>query len=195
MASSALVAWRTANLARLNELETVHTAATGTSRGRRWGTVQLNRSLFVALVAQFQAFCRNLHDEAVAFHELQATPNQQVMLRTLLKTGRKLDSQNPRKSALGADFGRLGFDFITALQAHGANTILRLDRLEFLVDFRNAIGHGNESTIAHMTSTGRIASTKTSYRSYRSTLNGLAGTMDSTVADRLASLLGVAKPW
>lgn len=42
---------------------------------------------------------------------------------------------------------------------------------------------------------GRIASTKKSYQEYRRTLNGLAGTMDSVVATKLAALLGIPMPW
>ncbi len=109
MASQSLTAWRTTGLARLAELEAVHVQATGTTRGRRWGTAQLNRSLCVMLIAQFQGYCRGLHDEAVDVHVTAAVAGQQTMLRTLLTQGRKLDNQNPRRAALGSDFGRLGF--------------------------------------------------------------------------------------
>lgn len=55
MSSIALSQWRSSGLARLAELEAVHANLTGTAPGRRWGTTQLNRSLFLALVAQFQS--------------------------------------------------------------------------------------------------------------------------------------------
>lgn len=117
MASQSLTAWRTAGLARLAELEAVHVQATGTARGRRWGAAQLNRSLCLMLVAEFQSFSRALHDEAVDLHVAAAVVGQQSMLRTLLTQGRKLDSQNPRRAAIGSDFGRLGFSFIDELKA------------------------------------------------------------------------------
>ncbi len=69
------------------------------------------------LVAEFQSFSRALHDEAVDLHVAAAVVGQQSMLRTLLTQGRKLDSQNPRRAAIGSDFGRLGFSFIDELKA------------------------------------------------------------------------------
>ncbi|MEO8696516.1 MAG: hypothetical protein ABI658_23595 [Acidimicrobiales bacterium] len=170
VASHALDRWRVVGLARLAELEGVHAQATGGGRGRRWGTEQLNRSLLVALVAQFQSFCRDLHDEAVAVHVAAARPGQAAVLRTLLTQGRKLDAQNPRRSTLGSDFGRLGFSFIDDLEGRGAATESRLEQLDVLVDFRNAIGHGDEASIAAIEAQGRIKSTKKAYQQYRSAL-------------------------
>jgi hypothetical protein len=126
VASQALQDWRQAGLGRLAELENVHAQATGSGRGRRWGTRQLNRSLFVALVAQFQGFSRALHDQAVDVHVAVAMPGQRDLLRRLLTEGRKLDAGNPRLSALGNDFGRLGFLFIKDLKAIGEPTRHRL---------------------------------------------------------------------
>jgi hypothetical protein len=64
---TALSQWRSSGLARLAELEVVDANLTGTGPGRRWGTTQLNRSLFLALVAQVQRYCRDLHDDAVVY--------------------------------------------------------------------------------------------------------------------------------
>ncbi|MDQ6782076.1 MAG: hypothetical protein M3063_01245, partial [Actinomycetota bacterium] len=160
-----------------------------------WGTAQLNRSLFVVLVAQFQSFCRALHDAAVDVHVGAAVEGQQVMLRTLLTQGRKLDTQNPRTSALGADFGRLGFSFIDDLKAQGAVTQLQLVGLEQLIDYRNAIGHGDETKTVALESATNIRSTKGSYLRNRRALNSLASTMDDVVATQLTALLGVTRPW
>lgn len=195
VASNALTEWRTAGLKRLAELETVHAKLTGTGRGRRWGTTQLNRSLFLALAAQFQSYCRDLHDEAVQVHVSAAITAQQPMLQVLLTQGRKLDTGNPRRSALGSDFVRLGFDFIADLKAEGSPTVDRLDNLEVLLDYRNAIGHGDEAKITSLEAAGRIAATKKSYQQYRKALDGLAGTMNEVVADRLSQVLGVVRPW
>ncbi len=195
MASNALVQWRSVGLARLAELEGVHAQATGSGRGRRWGTQQLNRSLFIALVAQFQAFCRALHDEAADVHVANANPRQRHIIKTLLTQGRKLDTQNPRLSTLATDFGRLGFSFVEDLKARGATTEHRLELVDALIDFRNAIGHGNESKIADLEAAGEIRSTKQSYERNRRALNGLAGTMDDVLAAELATLLGIRRPW
>lgn len=195
MASNALTDWKTGGLQRLGELEKVHAKLTGTGRGRRWGTTQLNRSLFVAVSAQFQSYCRSVHDEAVQVHVSAATASQRPMLQILLTQGRKLDTGNPRKSALGSDFIRLGFDFIADLNAEGPATINRLDKLEIMLDYRNAIGHGDESKIVAIEGAGQITATKASYQKYRQAMSGLAGTMDSVVAERLSQVLGTPRPW
>jgi hypothetical protein len=193
--SPALSDWRSSGLARLRELEQVHAQATGSAPGRRWGTAQLNRSLLVVLVAQFQGFCRALHDSAVDVQVGAAVPGQKALLRTLLTQARKLDTQNPRTSALGADFGRLGFSFIDDLKACGVATRRQLEGLEQLIDYRNAIGHGDETRIVALENLTDIRSTKGSYQHNRRSLNSLAGTMDDVVATQLTALLGVTRPW
>ncbi|MGQ0742776.1 MAG: hypothetical protein ACT4OS_00250 [Acidimicrobiales bacterium] len=157
--------------------------------------MQLNRSLSVILVAQFQSYCRNLHDEAVAVHVTAATAGQQALLRVVLTQGRKLDSQNPRRAALGSDFGRLGLAFVHDMKAARPAVATELDYLEALIDFRNAIGHGEESEIAMIESGGSVRSTKASYMRSRRTLDRLAGTMDEVVSARLGALLGAPNPW
>lgn len=195
MSSSALSEWRESGLSRLRELEDVHSHIAGKDSGRKWSTTQLNRSLFVALVGQFQRFCLELHDEAIAVHRAVAAPAQAAVVEALLVQGRKLDTQNPRVSALGSDFSRLGFRFIDDLKAQGHQTAERLRRLDVLIDLRNAIGHGNDAQIATLVATGDISETKKSYLAYRGTLNSLAGTMDRVVAVELAALLKIDKPW
>lgn len=193
--SSALDQWRGPGLARLAELEAVHANLTGSGSGRRWGTTQLNRSLFLALVAQFQSFCRDLHDEAVAVHTTAANPAQQQTLEVLMVQGRRLDTHNPRRSTLGHDFGRLGFNLLDAMKAAQPSAGDQLRALDLLVDYRNAIGHGDESKIAGFEAAGEIKATKRSYQQYRRALDGLAITMDDVVADELSRALGVERPW
>ncbi len=195
MPSVAKGEWDNTATARLDELEHVHADARGTGPGRRWGTEQLNRSLFVVLVAQFQTYCRDLHDEAIDVHVTAANPRQQEVLRTLLTQGRKLDVQNPQPAALGSDFGRLGFQLIPALKSKGADMEEALEKLELLVKFRNAVAHGNESELAALIVDGSIKATLTSYRGFRTTLKRLVGTMDRVVAAELASGLRIPPPW
>ncbi len=195
MPSAAFEHWSTVGMARLDELERVHADATGAGRGRRWGTEQLNRSLFVVLVAQFQRYCRDLHNESIAVHVAHANPRQAGMLRTLLERGRRLDVQTPRVSTLGSDFGRLGLLLVDSLKADGPAAERALHRLDVLVDFRNAVGHGNETEVSTLVAAGQIRATKQSYRGYRRTLQELASSMDRVVADDLASVLEVSPPW
>lgn len=79
MPSAAHANWKGAGLGRLKELEKVHTQVAGGTPGRKWGTDQLNRSLMVALVAQFQTYCREMHDEAVDVHVARAIAEQQQL--------------------------------------------------------------------------------------------------------------------
>lgn len=195
MPSFAKSEWGTSATARLDELEQLHIDARGSSRGRRWGTEQLNRSLFLVLVAQFQTYGRDLHDEAVEVHVGQANPCQTAVLRKLLTQGRKLDTGNPRTDALENDFGRLGFKLLPALRAAEARVTVRLQRLDVLVNFRNLVSHGNETALPSFTASNDIESTLTSYRSYRRTVNSLVATMDRVVAAQLASGLSIPKPW
>lgn len=195
MSSTALAMWRSSGLARLAELEAVHANLTGTGPGRRWGTTQLNRSLFLALVAQFQSYCRDLHDEAAQVFIGQASPAQMVTLKVLVVQGRRLDTHNPRRSTLGHDFVRVGITLVDDLKAAGPQVGDRLDTLDRVVDYRNAIGHGDETKIASLEASGDIKATKRSYEQHRRTLNALAGTMDDVVADKLARSLGIPRPW
>lgn len=195
MQSAALTRWRTEGLARLGELEGVHANLVGTGAGRKWGTTQLNRSLFLALVAQFQSYCRDLHDEAATVHVDAAIAGQKQTLRLLIRQGRRLDTHNPRRSVLGHDFSRLGFSLLDDLKATGRATVERLERLDALVDYRNAIGHGDESRITTLEASGGVKATKKSYLEHRRSLEALAGTIDETVAAGLARVLGTAAPW
>ena len=151
MTSRAKRLWDTRSQERLDELEQIHSEIRGPGRGRRWYTREFNPSLFVALVAQFQLYCRNLHDDAVDVYLSEADPCWADVLGTLLTQGRKLDMQNPRGSTLGNDFGRLGFGFVPALRSSGGMVSRDLDRLEALVDFRNAVAHENDAKIRALT--------------------------------------------
>ena len=180
---------------RLKELERVHTRATRSGPGRRWGTEQLNRSLFIALVAQFQTYCRALHDEGVAVHLQQVAPAQRQLIRTLMTHARKLDTGNPRTSALGSDFANLDIALIPAMKGLGAGVEVDLKALDRGIDFRNAISHGNDAAVTALSATGAIKATKRSYTEYREMLDRLAGNIDGVVAAKLAVLLGIPDPW
>jgi hypothetical protein len=195
MSSQAFEDWRDAGLARLAELEAVHAKLTGSGPGRRWGTTQLNRALFVALVAQFQCYCRGLHDEATEVHIKAATSGHRNLVKLLILQGRRLDTHNPRRSTLGHDFAHVGLGLLEDLKATGPTTQRQLNALDLLVDYRNAIGHGDEWKIKAFEGDGRIRATKRAYQQYRRTLECLADTMDGVVATGLARALGIGAPW
>ena len=193
--SGAKEVWDTECVARLDQLERVHAAVRGTGRGRRWGTEQLNRSLFVALVGQFQVYCRELHDEAARVYLSQANPRQVEALEPLLLRRRDLDSRNPRRDALRKDFGRMGLQLIPALQSRHAGASDDLDHLELLIRFRNAVAHGNESEVRSLVQGYGIRPTLRAYRRFRSTISRLVGKLDAVVAAELAVELDIRPPW
>jgi len=155
----------------------------------------LNRSLIVILVGQFQAYCRDLHDCGVREHVGAAAAGQKQLLQARLTEGRKLNIGNPRRSALGADFGRLGFSFIDRLHAARSDAEADLDDLDNLVDYRNAVSHANETLIAGIEAHNRIRATKSHFVNNRRTLSRLAHTMDQVVAHEISALLGTPAPW
>ena len=195
MSSSARDFWDTKSTERLGELETIHQRIRGLGRGRRWYTTELNRSLFVALVAQFQSYCRNLHDEAVSVYLSEADPRTVPVLRAHMTKQRQLDTKNPRGGALGSDFAKVGLDLYPALKASGAWVKEDLKRLEVLVDFRNAVSHGKESEIAKLTAGGEIRATLAVLPQYRKTVERLVIKMDIVVAQELSNLLEIQSPW
>lgn len=187
--------WETHCAARLNELEQIHAEIRGGGRGCRWYTGQLNRSLLIALVGQFQVYCRDLHNEAIDVYLSEANQCQVDVIGTLLKRDRELDTRNPRRSSLGSDFGRLGIDLIPALRSMGSQTVRDLNRLDELVEFRNAMVHGNENEVQSLIRRPQTGTTLVSYHRFRKTLDRLVQKMDAVVAIELANGLQIQPPW
>ena len=193
--SQALGKWNTRARSRLDELELVHASAFGTAPGRRWYAQELVKSMFVALLAQFQAYCRSLHDEAVDAFVDAGNPRQRLVLRELLTRGLELDRGNPRKSALGSDFDRFGIRLIPAMKLKRARSENDLGTLESLADLRNAIAHGDDAGIAAVVAARRLRLTLNSFRHSRTALERLARDLDEVVAAEIATVLGVAFRW
>src|SRR3990172_3380185 len=90
MPSKALDYWKTTSQLQLNEFEDVHKKVGGTGRGRRYLTEQLNRSYLVAVSAQFQRFCRDLHTEAAQRIVDTVKPELRLVVMKLITNNRKL---------------------------------------------------------------------------------------------------------
>jgi hypothetical protein len=195
MPSQAFAQWIGPRADRLDELVDLHIAAVGGGPGRKWGTQRFNHVLLLALMAQFQGYARDLHDEAVdTYVDATVDAHARQPIRAVMVQGRKLDVGNPRKSALGADFSVIGMTFVATMKASGTLTERRLEALDYLVDLRNAVAHGNESEVDAWRACG-IELNKRAFRRYRQGLHALAGTMDSVVANHLRVLLNIPSPW
>lgn len=151
MPSAALARWLTKAQVELDEFENAHRKVGGKGPGRRHLTRQINHAHLVAVAAQFQRFCRDLHSEAaqrLADAISPKGPLQAALLR-LLTENRKLDSGNANEATLGPDFDRLGFSFFAEVKAAGKRNASRRMRMEQLNVWRNAVVHQNFTLKPH----------------------------------------------
>lgn len=144
MPSKALQHWKSQSQVELDEFANAHAAVGGRGRGRRYFTRQLNHGYLVAVAAQFQRFCRDLHTEA-AQRIAGAVPQPDIgkALARLLIENRKLDTGNAHDGSLGPDFDRFGLSFLAEVNAADSGNAARRRKLEQLNVWRNAIVHQN----------------------------------------------------
>jgi hypothetical protein len=189
MPSLALQTWLTVRKQALDEIENAHRRVGGTRRGRRHATRQLNYAYAVLLSAQFQGFCRELHDECIRYLVQWITP---VGLRTAfeksLLLGRKLDTGNPNPGNLGADFGRFDLEFWDEVDRLDDRSPDRRGQLRDLNEWRNAIAHHDVKVLAleplHLDDV----------REWRRVCENLAPCFDEVMRSHLESITG-ASPW
>ena len=197
MPSAALIEWRTTRAIRLDDLLGIHATLSGPGPGRRWRTEQINWSTTLRLAGEFQGFARDLHTISVdVFADLASAGNGALrdVVSTALTLNRQLDRGNAQPSSLGADFGRLGLEFWTALAARDGRTPVRQTHLERLNDARNAITHSRPAELRALASVGYPITLRT-IRTWRSALSSLATTMDRELSEHLGSLFGRPEPW
>jgi hypothetical protein len=143
MPSIAYREWTTTRAAALNEIAQAHVAIGGSKRGRRFATQQVNHSYAVLLASHFQGFCRDLHTECVRhlLGVLAPIPTLWGIVEAEFLRTRLLDRGNAQPGSLGLDFGRLGIDFWTEVNAYAPRNAARRDLLDLLNHWRNAIAH------------------------------------------------------
>ncbi|MGW4367693.1 hypothetical protein ACWEKT_18805 [Nocardia takedensis] len=181
--------WQQERTLALDSLETVHGRVTGRRRGRQYATEHLNLALFVSLAAEFQGFCRDLHDEAaVAFVDSLGFVNdpRAGVIRNALVRGRNLDKGNAQPASLGSDFQILGVtlwpDVYTAYPTLGPKWN---DTLTSLNKARNAVAHRNDTQLAQVRQAQPL--TLATFRKWRRSLNGAAAGFDNIVGAYLKS--------
>jgi len=176
----------------LDEIEASHAAVGGTARGRRFATLQINQSYAVMVSAQFQGYCRDLHDECVSHFVAMISPAiLRTTVRQLLSQNRQLDRGNPNPGNLGSDFNRFGLPFWPSVQAKDRRARTWQTRLAMLTDWRNAIAHQDfDPHGLHGISTLTLQHVK----EWRRACQGLARTFDRTMRDHLQAVSGNA-PW
>lgn len=176
----------------LDHFERAFAAARIVGPGSKAVAQQLVQSYVLALSAQFQGFCRDLHREAVQrLASLIPLAPLADVVRGELILGLRLNAGNPNPGNLGADFGRLGLSLWDALARHDPRVTTDRRALESLNAWRNAIAHqdldsarlGGETSLSIVTARG-----------WRRACDRLARTLDAVVRAHLV-WLGVRAPW
>lgn len=192
MPSDALTRWRHERCEVLDSLEAIHAQVTGGLRDRRTVTEHLTLALFVRLAAEFQGFCRDLHDDAairIVFGLPDAFAARVPVLLAVLVKGRKLDRGNAAPGNIGADFGNLGMSLWPAVYAkypvQGSRWNVVLDRLN---QVRNALVHSDSAGLAEVERLQPL--TLTTFRRWRAALNAAATGLDTVVSAYLEDLTG-----
>ncbi len=165
----------------------------GTGPGTRAASLQINQAYVVLLAAQFQGFCRDLHDECIrAFVVPLSIINHRIAIQLSLQLNRKLDRGNPNPSNIGSDFGRFGLSFWPLVEAHHSQNPARKTALDELNDWRNAIAHHDFPTT--MLKGSRLQLTLGQVQKWRKACNQLASSFDDVLFAHLHNLFG-RSPW
>lgn len=192
MPSSSRQRWLDERRVTLDHFERAFAAALMVGPGSKAVAQQLVQSYVLALSAQFQGFCRDLHREAVQrlASLIPLVPLADVV-RDELILGLRLNAGNPNPGNLGADFGRLGLDLWGALVQHDRRVTTDRRALESLNAWRNAIAHQDldSARLGGQTSLSIVT-----VRGWRRACDRLSRTLDAVVRAHLV-WLGVRVPW
>lgn len=201
--SVALNAWfgpRTASIERIAEAHASMGEVEGPGRPLELGR-PLAHAYIIRVVAEFQAFARDLYDLGAEHLVTIAAPPEGLVapLTTAITRGRSLDSGNATMTALRTDFERLGIRNLkgklagryTNWDADGGGSDPK--RFRALVQLRNALAHGNQRQVAELRRQG-YPDTITWGRKQLPVLNRAGRALDRIMWDHLIGKTGV-EPW
>jgi hypothetical protein len=186
MPSASLVQWRADRMLRLSEVD-AQCAATLALVPPKPHLVEENlRGYVLLLSAHFQGFCRDLYTECANFIVLRVRPGLQSLIQAQFTAHQRLAHGNPNVQNLREDFERFGLTFDLA-GADPANPA-RLTDLGVLNRWRNVAAH-------HGTIPADLpALDLLSLRSWRTSCDGLATSLDDIMYNRVRRILRRA-PW
>lgn len=170
---------------------------THAAAGRPTETTQINWALVLQLAAEFQGFARDLHTEGVdtfAAWAAVGNPPLELALTALLTRSLKLDRGNAQPDSLKEAFDRFGLVWWDTLVSRDARSNTRRQGLEKLNQARNAVAHSDHGAMARLRGEG-YPLTLATFRTWRSTLNALARTMDATLSVHLSTMFSRPRPW
>jgi hypothetical protein len=195
--------WLQARRDAINTLAAAHAAmgeVDGPGRPLEIGR-PVGHAYVLRVVAEFQAFVRDLHDLAaerlVDLSEPQ--PQFRPLLTAAVTEGRFIDRGNADIRSIEKDFRRLGVGGlkakISARNARWSPANRRGDQAHYqdLVELRNALAHGNQGQLDRLRRQG-VADTVTWTRSRLAGLDRTARALDRTMWDHLAETFGT-EPW
>jgi hypothetical protein len=167
----------------------------GPGRPREVGR-RLAHAYILQLVADFQAFARDLHDLAASsIVDLSGVdPRYRGVLTTAATEGRQVDRGNADRRALQLDYRRLGLaDLNDKLGQKNASWPQDRQEYDHLIILRNAIAHGNQRQLEARRPEG-VLDTRTWARMRRPALNRFARALDEIVWEHLRTTFG-QDPW
>ena len=193
MPSDALIAWQAERKLRLQNVEAdcLHLEALHTTDVSR--VQEFIRSYAVLLSAEFQGFCRDLHDEcAEKFVDSIKPVALQAVLRAQCRYGRKLDTSNPKSGKPWCRFQPFSVRIMAHRVGSGHREITaRRDRLRMLSEWRNAIAH-HDYDPAKLG--GITMLTIPQVDGWRTDCDFLATTFDAVLRKHIEDITG-ASPW
>jgi hypothetical protein len=139
----------------------------------------------VLLSAHFQGFCRDLYTEAAQIIAAKLRLRLRVMIFEQFTAHRKLDRGNPTHDHLKEDFKCFGFKLDLAVDPANA---LRLGHLSALNKWRNVAAHQGATAPAG------IPLNLPSLRTWRTSCDGLASSLDAILYNQLRRILR-RTPW
>lgn len=196
--SPPLRTWSGARRSAIQTLQTAHATAgelAGPGRPLEIGR-PLAHAYVLRIVAEFQAFTRDLHDLAALrlAHLLTSDPQNESFLVTLMTKGRALDRGNATFGNLARDFERLGIRGL-GTELGKTNAYWQKDKTFYgnLIRLRNCLAHGSQAELDELRREG-IVDTVSWARDRLPGLDRIAKTLDRIVWEHLFTTFGV-EPW
>jgi hypothetical protein len=183
--TASLLLWQTDRMPRLQQIDLQCAASLAVVPPNVHLIDENLRGYVMLLSAHFQGFCRDLYTEVTQIIASKMRPSLRPLIREQFNSHRKLDTGNPTYDHLKTDFRRFGFDL--DLTADPANRP-RLDALSALNKWRNVAAHQGTTVPAG------IPLALPSLRTWRTSCDGLATSLDAIVYNQLRRILRRA-PW
>ena len=188
MVSTALIRWQTSRSAALDRLILARETALIANSDPALPN-ELTHVLITRLAAEFQGFCRDLHDEAtnIFVENSHIKPNLVEIYKTALVSKRLLEYGNANWRNIGSDFVRIGFpvgvvEFASQLSRKPSHT------LGELIAARNAIVHSDQTKIDSLNPPAEFST----FTQWRAEVDQLAVVLDYELIQYLAKTVAIS---